>query len=82
MSFLFLRPQWEKESIGEPDVPDVYVCTRTEASAVARNEAQIVANVIVQAEVESLCVCRRQAIAPSVQDEELLHAGNCLNTLK
>ena len=78
MSFFPPWPERKQESVGNAHVPDIGVALGTEGAAVTGDESQVVAEVVVEAEVEALCVDCGQTVASAVHREELLHAGDGL----
>ncbi len=74
------RPERPYKTVGNSGIPNICVGLLSELAAVAGDESQVIAEVVVHTDIKPLCIFRWQAIAAAVQWVKLLHTRYELNT--
>ena len=75
-------PEWKEEAIGGAYIPHIGIALRAEGAAVAGDEAEVIAEVVVQSEVEALRVDTGEVVAATVRWKEPLHSSDELHALE
>jgi hypothetical protein len=73
------RPERPHKTVSNSGIPNICVGLLSELAAVAGDESEVIAEVVVDTNVKPLCIFCWQAIAATVQGVKLLHAGYELN---